>query len=142
MKAPSSGRPFLVWIRKSVSVFGSRRATPAKPVVHADLDRVFVVPEAAAGDVGRGSREVGLAEIVILVLGLGRPVGREHVFETAADRIAVLVVAVGSEARRDAAHGDANTVAVAPGVAALGVEQRRTPGVADPASHRSELVGV
>src|SRR5215217_668644 len=60
---------------KPGSVFRSRRATPAKPVVHADLDGVFVVPEAPPGDVGRGNHEVVLAEIVILVLGLGRPVG-------------------------------------------------------------------
>src|SRR3979411_212805 len=88
IKRPASRRPFSrldteVRIRdtKSVSVFGSRRATPAKPVVHPDLDGVFVVPEALASDVGGASVEGGLAEIVILVFGLGRPVGREHVFE-------------------------------------------------------------
>ena len=40
------------------------------------------------------------------------------------------------------ATDDAEIVAVAPGVTALGVEQRRTPGVAEPAGHRAELVGI
>src|SRR6266540_6079569 len=141
-KRPASCRPFLVWIRKPVSIFGGGRTASAEPVVHPDLDGVFVVPEAPPGDIGGASGEGGLAEIIILVLGPGRPVGREHVFETGADGVAVLVAAIGGEAGRNAGHGDADIVAVPPGVAALGVKQRRPPGVAKPTGHRTELVGV
>src|SRR2546426_5361773 len=133
---------FLLSIRSAVSISGGSRSTPTKPVVHADLGGVFVVAEAAAGDVGRACREGGVAEIVILVLGLGRPVRGEHVFEATADGVAVLVAAVGGEARRHTSHRHPDIVAVAPSVTALGVEQRRTPGVAEPAGHRAELVGI
>src|SRR5438128_9041372 len=133
---------FLLSIRSAVSISGGSRSTPTKPVVHADLGGVFVVAEAAAGDVGRACRKGGVAEIVILVLGLGRPVRGEHVFEAAADGVAVLVDAVGGEARRHTSHRHPEIVAVAPSVTALGVEQRRTPGVAEPAGHRAELVGI
>src|SRR5882757_10669569 len=124
------------------SIFGGDRATPAKPVVHADLDGVFVVPEAPAGDIRRGGDEGGIAEIVILLFGLGRPVGRKHVFEASADRVAVLVIAIGGEGLGRAGNRHADVVAVTPGVTALGVKQRRTPGVADPTGHRAELVVV
>src|SRR5215207_10396819 len=133
---------FVVSIRSAVSISGGSRSTPTKPVVHADLGGVLVVAETATGDIGRPRREGGVAEIVILVLGLGRPVRGEHVFETAADRIAVLVAAIGGEGRRHAGHRHPEIVAIPPGVTALGVEQRRTPGVAEPAGHRPELVGV
>src|SRR5690242_1912921 len=113
---------------RSVSISGGGGATPAKPVVHASFDGVLVVAEAAAGNVGRPRREGGVAEIVVLVFGLGRPVRGEHVFEAAADRVAVLAVAAGGEGRRHAGHRDPDIVAVAPGVTTLGVEQRRTPG--------------
>src|SRR6185312_12056673 len=55
---------------KRVSISGGCTSGPTKPVVHADLGGVFVVAEAAAGDVCRSAREGGVAEIVILVLGL------------------------------------------------------------------------
>src|SRR5438876_19111 len=74
---------FLLSIRSAVSISGGSRSTPTEPVVHADLGGVFVVAEAAAGDVGRACRKGGVAEIVILVLGLGRPVRGEHVFKAA-----------------------------------------------------------
>src|SRR6185312_7172935 len=107
---------FLVSIRRAVSISGGSRPTPTKPVVHADLGGVLVVAETAAGDIGRACREGGVAEIVILVLGLGRPVRGEHVFEAAADGVAVLVAAVGGEGRRHAGHRHPEIVAVAPGV--------------------------
>jgi hypothetical protein len=50
------------------------------------------------------------------------------------------VVAVGGEACRDAGNGHTEIVAVAPGVTALGVNQRRTPSVTDPAGRRTELL--
>ena len=52
------------------------------------------------------------------------------------------MAAVGGEGRRYAGHRHPEIVAVAPGVTALGVEQRRTPGVAEPAGYRAELVGI
>src|SRR4051794_29817066 len=85
-----------------------------------------------------------VAEIVVLVLGLGRPVRREHVFEAGADGVAVAVVAADDEAGRHAADGHL-LVVVGIGVATLHVEQARTPGVADAAGDRAEtalVVGV
>src|SRR5258708_37051679 len=101
---------FLHLDTRRVSIFGSDRTTPAEAVVHTDLDGVVVVPEALPGDVSRACRELGLAEIVVLVLGLGRPVRREHVFEAGAARIAVLVVAVVGESDRRAGRGHAEIV--------------------------------
>ena len=84
----------------------------------------------------------GAAEIIILVFGLGGPVRREHVFEAGADGIAVRVVAGGGERYRRSGGADADIAVVAPGVAALGVEQCRPPSVAEPAGDRAELVGI
>src|SRR5258706_12251927 len=123
-----------------MSVLRGDRATPAETVVHANLDGMLVVPEARTDNRSRPGGEGGVAEIVILVFGLGRPVRREHVFEAGADGVAVLVGAIGGKRRGHAGDGDADIGIVAPGIAALGVEQCRTPGVADPAGHRAELV--
>src|SRR6201989_2416707 len=116
------------------------RATPAKAVVDAGLDGVLVIPEAGADDISRTAGEGVATKVVILVLDLGRPVRREHVFETGADGVAILVVAVRAECHRNAAAGRGNIRVVAPGVAALGVQQRRTPSVAKPAGDRTELI--
>src|SRR5512138_3198951 len=105
---------FQVLIGSAVSISGGGASTPTEPVVHADLGGVFVVAEAAAGDIGRAGREGRVAEIVILVLGLGRPVRGKHVFEAAADGVAVAMAAVGGESRRHAGHRDAEIVAVTP----------------------------
>src|SRR6266446_536698 len=118
------------------------RATPPDAIVHADLDGMLVVPEMGANDRGRSAGESGIAEVVVLVFGLGGPVRREHVFETAADGVAVLVTAIGREGGRYAADGDSDIVVVAPGIAALGVEQRRAPSIAEPAGGRAKLVVV
>src|SRR4029077_1122381 len=126
------------WGQTCGSVFARERTAPAKPVVHTNLDGVLVVPEFGADDVGGAGGESGVAEVVILVLSLGRPVRREHVFQTAADGIAVLLVAAGGEGGRQAGNGDADIVVAAPGVTAFGVEQRRTPSVAQPAGYRTE----
>src|SRR6187399_2569752 len=103
---------FVVSIRSAVSISGGSSSAPPKPVVHPDLGGVLVVAETPAGDIGRPRREGGVAEIVILVLSLGRPVRGEHVFETAADRIAVLVAAIGGESRRHAGHRHPEIIAV------------------------------
>src|SRR3979411_3407093 len=127
-------------IEANRSVPGGDRATPAEAVVHTDLDGMLVVAEAGPDDVGRPGGKGGVAEVVILVFGLGGPVRREHVFETGADGVAVLARAVGSKGCGYAGDTDADIVVVAPGVAALGVEQCRTPSVADPAGGRTKLV--
>src|ERR1700676_5462079 len=127
---------------QTLSVPRSGRATPAETIVDADLDGMLVVPEVGADDRRRSAGERGAAEVVILVFGLGGPVRREHVFKTGADGVAVLASASGGKRGRYAGDGDADIVVVAPGVAALGVEQRRTPGVAEPAGGRAKLVVI
>src|SRR5262245_17146397 len=102
---------------------------------------MLVLPATDTSNIGRGRGEGGATEIIVLVLGLGGPVRREHVFEASADGVAVLVVAGGGEGLRHAGDVDAKAT-ITPGVTALGVEQRRAPGVADAAGHRPELVGV
>src|SRR3954465_2387355 len=142
---PANERPAGAGLCQIVIVGGASvargcRTTPAEAVVHADLDGMLVLPAADADDVDRTGGNRRAAEVVILVLGLGRPVRREHVFEASTNGIAVLAVAGGGEGLRDAGDIDAKT-AIAPGVTALGVEQRRSPGVADATGHRAELVG-
>src|SRR5205085_7128303 len=79
--------------------------------------------------------------VVVLVLGLRRPVRREHVFEAGADSVAVLVVAGDSEWRRHT--GDRHVeVLVGERVATLGIEQARTPGPADARRRRAEAAGI
>src|SRR3954452_6612173 len=129
------------WVAGGASVARGCRTAPAKAVVHADRDGMLVLPAADADNVDRTGGDRRAAEVVILVLGLGRPVRREHVFEASANGIAVLAVAGGGEGLRDAGDIDAKT-AIAPGITALGVKQRRSPGVADATGHRAELVGI
>src|SRR5215468_1775084 len=140
------GRPFLLALsgappRLQSVARGWRTAPAAEAVVHADLDGMVVLPAARADDIGRTGGEGGVAEIIVLVLGLGRPVRREHVFEARANGVTVFPVAGRGEGGGRPACADAEVV-VAPGVAALGIEQRRAPGVADAAGYRAELVGV
>src|SRR3954467_11200056 len=116
------------------SVARGCRTAPAEAIVHADLDGMLVLPAADTDNVDRTRGDRRAAEVVILVLGLGRPIRREHVFEASANGIAVLAVAGGGEGLRDAGDIDAKA-AVAPGITALGVEQRRSPGVAEATGH-------
>src|SRR6266481_708299 len=127
---------------QTLSIPRTHGATPAEAIVYADLDAMLVVPEVGAHDRGRSTGERRGAEVVVLVFGLGGPVRREHVFKTGADGVAVFVGAIGSKPGRYAGNADANIVAVAPGVAALGVQQRRAPGIAEPTSGRPKLVVV
>src|SRR5258706_9727409 len=115
---------------QTLSIPRTDRAAPPEAIVHADLDGMLVVPEVGADDRGRSTGKRRCAEIVVLVFGLGGPVRGEHVFETGADSVAVLVGAIGGKRGRYAADGDADIVVVAPGVAALGVDQPRAPSVA------------
>src|SRR4051812_14469584 len=88
------------------SVFGGDRSTPAKAIVHADLDGVLVVAEAGPDDFSRASGEGGVAEIVVLILGLRRPIRGEHVFKAGANGPAVLLIAGRRES--DRSTGDRN----------------------------------
>src|SRR5262249_50781562 len=86
------------------SVASSDRARPAEAGVDGGLHRMVVGGEAAGRHERGGCGEPGIAEIVVLVLGLGRPVRREHVFDAGADGVAVAVVAIDDEADRRAAE--------------------------------------
>ena len=102
---------------RSLSVAGSRRTAPAEAVVDAQLDGLLVIPEAAADDRRRSGGERGTAEIVILVLALDGPIGREQVLEPCPHGVPVAMVGIGSESDRRAANADTEIV-VAPSVAA------------------------
>src|SRR5450631_1180658 len=138
-KGPARSRP-LVASKRPVSVVRRDRATPAKAVVDAGLDGVLVVLEPGADDRGRSRGKGSAAEVVILVFGLGGPAGRKHVFETGADGVTVLAFSIGGKGSRNAGDGDAEIVIVAEREAALAVQQRRTPSVADPARDRAKFV--
>src|SRR3954454_18943784 len=145
-RSPANERPAGAGLCQIVVVGGASvargcRTAPAKAIVHADLDGMLVLPAADADNVDRTGGDRRAAEVVVLVLGLGRPIRREHVFEASANGIAVLAVAGGGEGLRNAGNIDAEA-AVTPGVTALGVKQRRSPGVADATGHRAELVGI
>src|SRR5579872_431460 len=89
----------------SLSVFGSDwSTTPAETIVHTELDSVLVVPEARTEDLRGPAGESRVAEIVVLVLELGRPARREHVFEARTDRPTILVGAIGRERHRRTAE--------------------------------------
>src|ERR1700739_3223941 len=118
------------------------RATPAEAIVHAQLEGMLVFPEPGANNLGGATGEGGVAEIVIHVFAFDGPVRRKHVFETAADGVTVAMPAIDRKGHRYATNTGADTDAIAPGETALGVEQRRTPSVADPAGRRAKLVGV
>src|SRR6201987_5225047 len=113
------------------SVVRSDRVAPVEAVVHAGRDGVVIGAEAAGRTQARGRGEGRVAEIVILVLGLGRPVRGEHVFDAEAGGPAIAVVAIGREGDRRASNRRRHALAVVGiGVAALHIEQTRTPGVA------------
>src|SRR4051794_33788292 len=70
---PAGSRPLSERGRGGASVARGCRTAPAEAVVHTDLDGMLVLPAANADDVGRSGGKGGAAEIVVLVLGLGRP---------------------------------------------------------------------
>src|SRR5882724_13721326 len=95
---------------------------------------------------GKGGRsdEPAATEVIKLILGLGRPVLCEQVFEAGADGEAVAMAAIERERNRSASERHAFVV-VRKCIAALGVQQGRTPGVANAAGHGAEralVVGV
>src|SRR4029077_20260426 len=63
------------------------RAGEVEAIIDAQLERMFVViPGAKRCQHDRGHK-AGAAEIVVHVLGLGRPVRGEHVFDAGADGV-------------------------------------------------------
>src|SRR5580698_2535615 len=119
----------------------ARRATEVEAIVQADLDGLIVGAEAAERSERNRSGEAARAEVVVHVLDLGRPILGEHVFETGTDGVAVAVVAV--EAERDRSAGETQRfVVVRISIAALHVEQGRTPSVADAAGDGTEAALV
>src|SRR5260370_2880917 len=126
------------------SVLRNHRATPVEAIVDAGLYGMLVVTGAAESREDGRRHEVGLAEVIVLILNLGRPVLREHVFQAGAEGVAIVMAAVERERLRYAAERQ-RLIIVGVGIAALDVEQSRTPGVADAAGHRAEatlVVGV
>src|ERR1700693_5180669 len=103
------------------SVYGSvlrdDRATPVEAIVDASLHNMVVGAEVAERSQRGGSQERGVAEVVVLVLDLARPVLGEHVFQTGADRVAIAMVAAERDGGRNAGerHG---LVVVGAGIAA------------------------
>src|SRR4029079_6480369 len=104
------------------------RRTPVEAVVYAEFEGVFVIGERRDHD-RRRPNEGDIAEVVILIFKLDRPVRDQHVFDAAADRVSIVAVAV--EAKRPAG--------VSPCIAALGGEQRWSHRVTKAASDRSEV---
>src|SRR6516165_11696507 len=101
MKGPAASRPFVTQKtrRLCASVFGASvsrldGSAQTEAIVHAELHGVIVGAVAGAYDRRRAAGKGRIAEIVILVFGLGRPVRREHVFEAATDGPAALVISV------------------------------------------------
>src|ERR1700733_5333712 len=108
------------------------RAIPAEAIVHTQLEGMLVFPEPGSDDVGGATGEGGVAEIIVHIFAFDGPVWCEHVFETAADGVTVAMRTIDRKAHRNATSTRADTDAIAPGVTALGVNQRRTSTVANP----------
>src|ERR1039458_6882282 len=70
--------------------------------------------------------KIGLAEVIILILDLGRPVLGEHVFQASADSVAIMMAAVERERLR---HGEERQrlVVVGVGIAAGKIAPRAFP---------------
>src|SRR4029077_5819758 len=109
---------------------------------HPELDGMLVVPEAIADDRRGPGGDGRAAEVVILVFAFDGPVWCEHVFQAGADRITVAAIADSRKGHRRAADTHTDVVVAAPGVTALGVEQCRAPGVAEPTGDRTKLIGI
>src|SRR5207344_1936533 len=90
--------------RKRLLVLRNHRTAEVEAVVDTGLERVLVGAEAAERRQRRRGHELAVAEVVVLVLDLARPVLGEHVFETGADRPAVTMAAVEGEHLRHAAE--------------------------------------
>src|SRR5581483_360794 len=83
-----------------------------------------------------------VTKIIVLVFAFDRPVRREHVFQTGANGVAVPTIGIHGEGRWYPGDGNAEVVVVAPGIAPLGIQQRRSKGVTQSTRHRAKLVGA
>src|SRR5262245_4212323 len=94
-----------------------------------------IVPIAKAGPrVKSKRRNGGVVEVEILILHLCRPIRREHVFETTTDGVTG-VAAIDQERRiKDGDHGQSAVITECD--TTLGIEQSRSPRVAETAGHR------
>src|SRR3954471_10899313 len=97
------------------SVLRNHRATaPVDAIVDTGLHGVFVVVERTERGERSRRHEGAVAEVVVLIFELSRPARGEHVFQTAADGIAVLVVVIEGEGHRRAGEGQ-RVAGVGPG---------------------------
>src|SRR5215471_20697992 len=144
-KRPAKRRPFPREAKLESGLLVLRdhraRATEVEAVVDTDLHGVLVIAEAAERRQRHRRHEPCVAEVVVLVLDLARPVLREHVFEAGANGVAVAMAAVEREGLRNARENQV-LVVVSKGVTTLHVEQSRTPGVADAAGHRADAAAI
>src|SRR5579871_1155442 len=127
------------------SILRDHRASPVETIVDARLHDMVVGAEAAEWN-QRGRRgEARIAEVVVLIFELARPVLGEHVFEAGADGPTVVAVAGEAERDRRARTRHHRLVVVGEGITALYIEQAGTPSVADAAGDRTKttlVVGV
>src|SRR5260370_11267460 len=119
------------------SVARDDRAAEVEAIIDAELKRVLVIVEAAERHQYSGRHEAGVAEIIVLILALGRPVLGDHVFHAGADGVAVAMVGIEREGERRACKRQGVAV-IGIGVAAFDVDQTRAPGVADTGGDRSQ----
>src|SRR4051812_8629700 len=91
----------------------------------------------------RGNGHVRATEIIVLIFNLSRPIRREQVLKATAHRVADIVTARG-ECQWQAGEriGHEHVVVLTECDAPLGVQQRRTPSVAETAGHRAEIAGA
>src|ERR1700687_5928245 len=98
------------------SILRNQRATPVEAIVDAGLHGMLVVSGAAESREDGWRHKAGLAEIVVLIFDLGRPVLGEHVFQAGADGEAVVMAAVERERLRHGVERQ-RVVAVGEGIA-------------------------
>src|SRR4051794_21762836 len=140
----AGARPACSELAVSRSIPCGDGSAPVEAIVHTRFHRVIVVGGAAERHQRSRGDEAGAAEIVVLVLDLCRPVLGEQVLEAGADRLAIAMAAVQRECRGRTAKGQGIAL-IGVGVAALHVQQTRSPGEADAAGHRTErtlVVGI
>src|SRR5260370_7521432 len=82
------------------SVARDDRAAEVEAIIDAELQRVLVIVEAAERHQYSGRHEAGVAEIIVLILALGRPVLGDHVFPPAPALVPVPMAGIYPQADR------------------------------------------
>src|SRR5262249_47470297 len=86
-------------------------------------------------------RNVGVIKVEVLILHLCRPVRREHVFETAAHRVAgVITIDAEIRIKERGDHGE-STIVTEPDTT-LGINESRPPRITETACDRSKPVAA